>query len=71
MSQQPRPDLQPIRTNDTATILIGTALWLVALVVLLIVRPEETRWLWTCAAGFGLGLFGLAYIRRRDRLDRP
>ncbi|MCC5577400.1 DUF2530 domain-containing protein [Microtetraspora sp. AC03309] len=67
VSQQPRPDLEPIKTNDTATILVGTALWLVALVALLVARPDESRWLWTCAAGIGLGLFGLAYIRRRDR----
>jgi len=24
-------------------------------------------WLWTCLAGFGLGLFGLEYCRRRRR----
>ncbi|NED82036.1 DUF2530 domain-containing protein, partial [Streptomyces sp. SID11233] len=23
-------------------------------------------WLWTCAAGAGLGLFGTWYVRRRD-----
>ena len=24
-------------------------------------------WLWTCLAGFGLGLFGLEYCRRRRK----
>ena len=28
---------------------------------------RSTWWLWTCLAGFGLGLFGLEYCRRRRR----
>ena len=28
----------------------------------------RTWWLWTCLAGFGLGLFGLEYCRRRRRM---
>jgi hypothetical protein len=52
-----------------------TAGWAVALVVLLIVRnalPAGSRWwVWTCAAGLGMGLFGLWYVpvlkRRRTR----
>ncbi|WP_308250409.1 DUF2530 domain-containing protein [Sphaerisporangium fuscum] len=67
---EPRP-LQPapMRTNDTATILTGTGLWVVALVVLLIVgtSPEHRWWIWTCVAGIGLGAFGCFYIWRRDR----
>ena len=42
-------------------------------------RLEETGrtwWLWTCLAGFGFGLFGIEYCRRRrgsrsERLTRP
>jgi uncharacterized protein DUF2530 len=52
-----------------------TAAWAVALVVLAIARdalpPGSRWWVWTCAAGFGLGLFGLWYVpllkRRRTR----
>jgi hypothetical protein len=51
-----------------------TAGWAVALVALAIARnalPAGSRWwVWTCAAGLGLGLFGLWYVpllkRRRS-----
>lgn len=57
----------PLQTRDTPTILVGTALWVVALaVVLLVVRPADSRPVWICVAGIGLGLFGLLYVRRRD-----
>ncbi len=57
----------PLRTRDTRTILVGTALWAIALaVVLLVVRPADPRPVWVCVAGIGLGLFGVLYIRRRD-----
>ena len=43
-----------------------TAGWAVALVVLVIVRdslPAGSRWwLWACATGFAMGLFGLWYV---------
>lgn len=50
--------------------------WLLALVVLLSVRsvlPTDVRWwVWTCACGLVMGLFGLWYVpllkRRRTRL---
>ncbi|ETK30806.1 hypothetical protein GCM10009530_54830 [Microbispora corallina] len=67
MTEQRRPDPEPLKTKDTLTILTGTALWAVALVVVaLVVRPADTRPVWTCVAGIGLGLFGLLYVRRRD-----
>ncbi|MEV4300033.1 DUF2530 domain-containing protein [Microbispora rosea] len=62
-----RPDPMPLRTRDTLTILVGTALWAIALaVVLLVVRPADPRPVWVCVAGIGLGVFGILYIRRRD-----
>ncbi len=43
-----------------------TAGWAVALVILLILRaalpPGSRWWVWTCAAGLGMGLFGLWYV---------
>jgi uncharacterized membrane protein YbhN (UPF0104 family) len=58
-----------LETNDTATILAGTGLWVVALIVLLIMNPspEHRWWIWTCVAGIVLGFFGCWYIWRRDR----
>ncbi|MBD3147906.1 DUF2530 domain-containing protein [Microbispora camponoti] len=57
----------PLKTRDTVTILAGTAAWMIALVVvLLVVRPADPRPAWVCVAGIGLGLFGILYVRRRD-----
>ncbi|MEV5896096.1 DUF2530 domain-containing protein [Nonomuraea fuscirosea] len=66
MKQQWHPDPEPIETNDTAAVAIGTAAWAVALVALLIFRPtpENSWWIWTCVAGIGFGLLGLWYVRR-------
>ena len=49
---------------------VGTVLWGVALVATLLVRPTLEKhgtqwWVWTCATGFGLGLFGCWWVRRR------
>lgn len=73
MNEPRPPDLAPLRTNDAATILAGTGLWVVALVVLLIVQPGPDRqwWIWTCVAGVVLGLFGCWYVWRRDRRGEP
>ena len=58
----------------TAAITLG---WMLALVVLLSVRsllpPDVRWWVWTCACGTVMGLFGLWYVpllkRRRERLE--
>ncbi len=81
MSHRHRParagQLQPLDQDGVAAVAVGTALWAVAFLVLLTQRArldEAGRgwWLWTCLAGFGLGLLGLQYCRRRrDRLRRP
>ncbi|WP_233508101.1 DUF2530 domain-containing protein [Spongiactinospora gelatinilytica] len=65
-----RPELEPLRTDDTKAILAGMALWAVALVVLLVAPPAGAAawWPWTCVAGLVGGVFGLWYIRRRDRV---
>ena len=64
-------DVEPLDVDGVRTVAVGTALWLVAFVALLpFYGPARashgrTWWLWTCLAGFGLGLFGLEYCRRR------
>ena len=61
----------PLEGNDQLVTGIITAGWAIALIVLLIVRdsvPSDVRWwIWTCAAGLGLGLFGLWYLPRLKR----
>ncbi len=67
-----RPDPEPLRTDDRATILVGIALWVVALVVTLVLHGRlaadgRSWWTWTALAGIGLGILGLDYLRRHDR----
>ena len=66
--QAPPP---PLEANDqlvTGSITVG---WALALIVLLIVRgslPADARWwIWTCATGLVMGLFGLWYVPRFKR----
>jgi hypothetical protein len=60
-----------METNEawvTGVITIG---WAIALVTLLLLRnslPAGQRWwIWTCATGFGMGLFGLWYVPHLKR----
>jgi hypothetical protein len=61
----------PLEANDQLVTGVVTAGWAIALVVLLIVRgdlPAGSRWwIWTCAAGCAMGLFGLWYVPRLKR----
>ena len=65
-------DVEPLDVDGVRTVEVGVAAWLVGFLALLPFygRLEESGnvwWLWTCLAGFGLGLFGLEYCRRRRR----
>jgi hypothetical protein len=64
-----RPDPPEWQTNDVPVIAGGTALWAVALVVLLVLRlagVDGVRdwWLALCACGAVLGLVGVRYVAR-------
>ena len=65
---QPPP---PLEANDQLVASSLTAVWAIAFVVLLIVRdslPAGSRWwVWTCATGLGMGLFGMWYVPRLKR----
>lgn len=63
-------DVDPLDIDGVRTIEVGTAIWLVAFIGLLPFYGEledtgHLWWLWTCMAGFGLGLFGIEFCRRR------
>lgn len=64
------PPTKPVDVDGVRTVLVGTVLWTVAFVVMLVVRDDLVAsgrewWLWTCLAGAGLGLLGYEYTRRR------
>jgi hypothetical protein len=71
-----RPDPPPLETDDVRTVAVGTGLWLVALLVLVVLRvTEATRvegwWMAMCACGAALGVIGVRYCqRRRDAIER-
>lgn len=75
MSRPERPVPPPLEGNDRLITAVITAGFLVALIVLLIVRdslPAADRWwIWVAAFGTFLGVFGLAYVphlkRSRER----
>jgi hypothetical protein len=66
-----RPAPPPLEANDQLVTAVITAGWAVALVVLLVLRdqiPHDERWwIWTCAVGVAMGLFGLWYVPRIKR----
>jgi predicted lysophospholipase L1 biosynthesis ABC-type transport system permease subunit len=59
--------------NDTQIAAVGAAAWAAALIVLAILEilgdlpPSRHWWIWTCAVGVGLGVFGVLYIPRIQR----
>lgn len=68
-------DVPPLDVDGVRALGVGTALWIVALLVLLPFRDRleadgNTWWLWTCAAGIGLGLLGELYCLLRRRRFR-
>jgi hypothetical protein len=65
-------DVEPLDVDGTRTVAVGTGLWLLAFVLLLPfygrLQQADRLWvLWTCVAGFGLGLLGWDYCRRRRK----
>ncbi len=63
-------DVDPLDLDGVRTMQVGTALWAIAIVLILPFygRLEDDGhlwWLWTCVAGFGLGLVGWDHCRRR------
>lgn len=68
-------EVEPMDVDGVRTMTIGTIVWGVAVIGLLpfLGRLEEqgrTWWLWTALAGFGLGLIGIEYCRRRRNVLR-
>lgn len=71
----PTDELRPLEHDGLVPIAVLTAAWGVAATVLVVLRADladsdRTWWLWTCVAGFGLGLVGYALSRRRRDMLR-
>ena len=56
----------PLEGNDFVITAAVTLCWAIALVVVIALRDDINEphqwWILTCAAGFVMGLFGLAYV---------
>jgi hypothetical protein len=70
-------DVDPLDVDGVRTVQVGSALFLVAFVALLpfygqLAEHDRGWWLWMCLTGFGLGMLGVEYCRRRRtaRVDR-
>jgi hypothetical protein len=58
------PSPPPLKVDTTRVVLAGTALWAVALVVLLLLGDRvDPVWTWTCVAAIALAGLGLALMR--------
>ncbi|WP_091289016.1 DUF2530 domain-containing protein [Amycolatopsis xylanica] len=57
---RPTPELPKRLTDLTPVVIVGTAIWTVALVVLFAV--SDGVWVWTSFAGIVLGFIGLGII---------
>ena len=70
----PRPPKQappPLHVDTVRVVLAGTALWVVALLVLLLLGDRVDRvWTWTCVAGIALAGLGLGIMRWQGQLGR-
>jgi hypothetical protein len=75
-TEERRPAPPPKEADDRQVTAVITVGWAIALAVLVSVRPslpaDARWWVWTCAFGLGMGLFGLWYVpflkRHRERL---
>jgi Protein of unknown function (DUF2530) len=63
-----RPSPPPLQVDTVRVVQVGTALWAVALVVLLFLGDRVDRvWTWTCVAAIVLALLGVGLMRWQGR----
>ncbi|MCW2741907.1 MAG: uncharacterized protein JWR45_2329 [Blastococcus sp.] len=61
----------PLKVDTARVVIIGIALWAVALVALLVLGDRVDRmWTWTCVAAIGLAVLGLGVMRLQGQLPR-
>ena len=68
------PPLPRRLTDPVPAVLVGSTIWLVALVVLGVLALSGTRpldaWFWATVVGVGLGLLGLGVLALQRRANR-
>lgn len=65
-------EVDPLDVDGTWTVAVGSVIFLVAFVALLpfygsLEESGRSWWVWSCLAGFVLGVVGWDYCRRRAR----
>lgn len=65
----------PVQMNARRIVAVGTAIWFVAFVALLpfygwLGRHDHRIWLWTCLAGWILGIIGWSIMMRHRTMGR-
>ncbi len=68
-------EVEPMDVDGVRTMTVGTIIWGVIAIGLLpfagnLEADGRIWWMWTAVAGFGLGLIGLEYCRRRKKALR-
>ena len=67
-------EVEPLDSYGITTITVGSVAWLVAFVLMLpfytqLAHADRLWWLWTCLAGFGLGMYALEMARWRRKRE--
>ena len=66
MSRPSLPVAPPLEGNDQLVAAVITGGWVIALIVLLLVRhdlaPADRWWVWVAVAGLSIGVFALGYV---------
>jgi hypothetical protein len=75
MAAPRRPDPPPLQTNEFAPVIVATALWGVAFVILLarhhsLAAHGHGWYVWVGLSGFLLGFWGLSLMLLRRRSQR-
>jgi hypothetical protein len=67
----PKQAPPPLEVDTLRIVLVGTALWALALVVLLLLGDRvDPLWKWTCVAGIALAAVGIGIMRWQGQLGR-
>jgi Protein of unknown function (DUF2530) len=65
------PAPPPLKVDTVRVVLAGSALWAVALAVLLLLGDRvDPVWAWTCVAGIALAVIGLGVMKWQGQLDK-